>query len=166
MLAWAMTTKKSDPWPFTRVPDWYKSEEAREMQIWECLEEAQKKMHADCRVGLDTVCLLYNWVDDGTLPMSWLQLKYPQVHAQVAQWADLAAKESAAKDAIARELPDGSGGSHEAPNKKAKTSKASTQDSIPRSSGAAASASLTMRSNATASGNGPQHNHPPEEDTT
>ena len=161
-----MSTSKQDLWPFTRVPDWYKSEEAREMQVWKCLAEAEKKINADCTVGLETVCLLYNWVDDGTLPMSWLQLKYPQVHAQVAEWAELAAKESAAKDALARELPDGSGASHGPPNKKAKTYTGSMQDSIPHSSGASASASLTMRSNATGSGNGPQHNNPPEEETT
>jgi hypothetical protein len=159
-----MTTNKQDPWPFTRVPDWYKSEEAREMQIWECLEEAKKKMHADCTVGLDTVCLLYNWVDDGTLPMSWLQLKYPQVHAQVAEWAELAAKESAAKDALRHEVRAGSGASHGPPNKKAKTSTGSTQDTIPRSFGASASATLTMRSNTTGGANGPLHKKPPQED--
>lgn len=155
-----MSTNKHDPWPFTRVPDWYKSEEAREMQIWECLEEAKKKMHEDCTVGLDTVCLLYNWVDDGMLPMSWLERKYPQVHAQVAEWAELAAKESAAKDSFGHEQRAGSGDSHGPPNKKAKTSTGSTHDTTPRSRGASASASPTMHSNTSGSAKRPVHKRP------
>jgi hypothetical protein len=160
-----MAPKKQDPWPFTRLPDWYKSGEAREMQIWECMESTTQKIHADCTVGLDTVCLLYNWVDDGVLPMAWLQQKYPKVHAQVAEWADLAAKESAAKDAFARELFDrGLAPDAEPPSKKAKTSTGPMQGSIPRSSGSSASASRTMACNATGSGNGPQRINPAQEE--
>jgi hypothetical protein len=162
-----MAPKKQDLWPFTRVPDWYKSAEAREMEIWECLEATKGKIHADCIVGLDTVCLLYNWVDDGVLPMSWLQQRYPKVHAQVVEWAGLAEKESAAKDALARELHDAGVAYHYGPpNKKSKTSTGSMQDSEPSSLGASASTSLPVRNNATASGTVSEHTNPVHKETT
>jgi hypothetical protein len=152
----AMSTSNQDLWPFTRVPDWYKSEEAREMQLWECMAEAEKKINADCTVGLETVCLLYNWVDDGMLPMSWLDMKYPRVAMQVGEWAELAARESAAKDALAQpQLREGGAASSEPPQKKANTSLASMQDSSPCSVGASASTTHTMRGNSGGSANGP-----------
>ena len=92
------------------------------MQLWECVAEAEKKINADCTVGLETVCLLYNWVDDGMLPMSWLDMKYPRVAMQVGEWAELAARESAAKDALAQpHLRDGGAASSEPPKKKKPT---------------------------------------------
>lgn len=70
------------------------------MKESECIEAATARINAEAKIGVDTVCLLYNWVDDGMLPLSWLKRTYPGVHEQVAEWTELAAKESATKEAV------------------------------------------------------------------
>jgi hypothetical protein len=147
-----MGPKQRDPWPFTRVPEWYKTAEAKEMQVWECMRATSDKIHADCSVGLDTVCLLYNWVDDGMLPMSWLEETYPKVHAQVLEWQDLARKESQAKDAFRRELPEAYAEAQMPRHKRANTGKSSKEGPSPHSATATGSATDPRPNNARATG--------------
>jgi hypothetical protein len=95
-----MGPKAFERWPFTRVPEWYTSSEAKVMNSTECSAAASTKINAEAKIGVDTVCLLYNWAEDGMLSLSWLKETYPGVHEQVLEWKSIAEREYAVKRAV------------------------------------------------------------------
>lgn len=73
------------------------------LQPWESVRAAEYLIRTECTIDDMAVCLLYNKLEAGELPVSWLRETYPAVHAQCVAYAEEMAEVERERDRLAAE---------------------------------------------------------------